>query len=575
MMKRICWIALLLLVLPGVGRAQVSKQVEVTKAYELHLEEAEKYTIRPDMTDTMRLRPDIDYTVTPLSFETSLATRPIRPAKVTYWEFNRPKPYYLKAGFGLPLQSIAEFSLSTQHPDTGYALGYLNHQGRYAKIENDFGVKEPATRLWTELGGAAGKYLGRHILEGDVRYTHRALRRYGMALPSTMEPIGDGVGYSDLEASIRLGDDFRQLERTNFEIGLTGALFYDHSDPIGALSRGRQTDFSVSGKVGRAFSEDRLIGEVGYLHAAGGKGVDGKRQQVLTASVLYGHTTEQYLLELGLQYAYDRYKQEGGAMAENYLFPHLRLEFDLISDAVKPFVEMDGRLERNDYRSLSYQNPYLQTSTWLTKSSPSWEGRGGLTGHSANNRFSYRAYAAFSVHDNYIYWLLPALELTTPSAYAAGWMIPYMGRQTRFTLGGEVLYRPNKTWLMEAKARVEARNDDDAAFECGRPGMEGELGIRYAAGKVRVGLKAVATGERVWNYVAVEQLAGDAADVELAVGRWKAPFAVDLQFDLEWMLSGTMALFVEGRNLLGRDLYTWPTMPEYGINGLVGVRMTF
>ena len=204
MMKRICWIALLLLVLPGVGRAQVSKQVEVTKAYELHLEEAEKYTIRPDMTDTMRLRPDIDYTVTPLSFETSLATRPIRPAKVTYWEFNRPKPYYLKAGFGLPLQSIAEFSLSTQHPDTGYALGYLNHQGRYAKIENDFGVKEPATRLWTELGGAAGKYLGRHILEGDVRYTHRALRRYGMALPSTMEPIGDGVGYSDLEASIRL-----------------------------------------------------------------------------------------------------------------------------------------------------------------------------------------------------------------------------------------------------------------------------------------------------------------------------------------------------------------------------------
>jgi len=34
-MKRICWIALLLLVLPGVGRAQVSKQVEVTKAVAL------------------------------------------------------------------------------------------------------------------------------------------------------------------------------------------------------------------------------------------------------------------------------------------------------------------------------------------------------------------------------------------------------------------------------------------------------------------------------------------------------------------------------------------------------------
>ena len=44
------------------------------------------------MTDTTRIRPEIDYTITPLSLQTTLTTRPIRPATVTYWEFNRPQP---------------------------------------------------------------------------------------------------------------------------------------------------------------------------------------------------------------------------------------------------------------------------------------------------------------------------------------------------------------------------------------------------------------------------------------------------------------------------------------------------
>lgn len=59
--------------------AQVEKQVEVTKAYVPSLEQAVKLRIEPDMTDTMTLRPEIDYTITPLSLQTTLGTRPIRP----------------------------------------------------------------------------------------------------------------------------------------------------------------------------------------------------------------------------------------------------------------------------------------------------------------------------------------------------------------------------------------------------------------------------------------------------------------------------------------------------------------
>ena len=95
-MKKLLLAALLLAALPRMGAAQVEKQVEVTKAYVPRVGSAAKLPVEPDMTDTTRIRPEIDYTITPLSLQTTLTTRPIRPATVTYWEFNRPQPFYLK-----------------------------------------------------------------------------------------------------------------------------------------------------------------------------------------------------------------------------------------------------------------------------------------------------------------------------------------------------------------------------------------------------------------------------------------------------------------------------------------------
>ena len=106
-MKKMLIVAALAAVLPQLAAAQVEKQVEVTKAYVPKVESASKLPVQPDMTDTARMRPEIDYTITPLSLRTTLSTRPIRPATVTYWEFNRPLPFYVKAGAGL-LRLVAE-----------------------------------------------------------------------------------------------------------------------------------------------------------------------------------------------------------------------------------------------------------------------------------------------------------------------------------------------------------------------------------------------------------------------------------------------------------------------------------
>ena len=50
----------LMLCLPAVVSAQVAKQVEVSKDYTPTVKTAQKLAIVPDMTDTVKMRPDID-----------------------------------------------------------------------------------------------------------------------------------------------------------------------------------------------------------------------------------------------------------------------------------------------------------------------------------------------------------------------------------------------------------------------------------------------------------------------------------------------------------------------------------
>ncbi len=234
-------------------RAQVTKQVEVTKAYIPEVSKAVKLPVVPDMTDTVRLRPEIDYTVTPLALATNLSTEPFRPASVTYWEFNRPQPFYLKVGAGAPLNSVLDFYASTQNPGTGYAVGYLNHAGDWAKIRNDFGVKPTSWRMHNRLGAAAGKYLGRRLLEGKLDLTNRVYHNYGFDgitkanIPYESDRFDESYApfrqvsnarqhYDDAMLRVRIGDDFTDLSRFNFDVELRGGYFLNASQIQPTLS---------------------------------------------------------------------------------------------------------------------------------------------------------------------------------------------------------------------------------------------------------------------------------------------------------------------------------------------------
>ena len=570
------WIVSLVAMLAAMtATAQVEKQVEVTKAYVPSLEQATKLKIEPDMTDTMTLRPEIDYTITPLTLQTTLATRPIRPVTVTYWEFNRPRPFYLKAGVGMPMQSEVDFYASTQNPGTGYALGYLHHVGRYGQIENEFGYNNRAIRMINEVGAAAGKYLGRRIVEGDLSYRNRQDCRYGMYYPKSVTLPGDQIGYSDVNLNLRIGDDFVDLSRFNFDVALEGAMFFDHSDPIEVEETGNQLTLGARARLARAWRHHNVWFEAGYRYLAGSKALADVREQQLYAGLRYSVENPRMKMALGLDFYHD-YVQNPLSFsaveneAGNYLLPKASLEFRR-NRPIHYFVELDSHLESNDFRSLSERNPYLMTTMWGVAPTVEYELMAGLKGAFGRDRFAYSVYAAVEYELNHRFWAIPALHASLAEHYYAGWSAFVQDELASFGVGATLTYRPMSSLLFEAAARFRVFGGDGTKVDhmtLDEPQVTGHFAARYEHRKFRIGVRAVAESERRWAILA-------STSPLVVAGTMEAPFAVDLRLDFEWILSSSMSLYLEGRNLANQPLYRFAGYREYGINGLVGVRMNF
>lgn len=577
-MKRFLIVAAIAAALPWSVDAQVEKQVEVTKAYVPSLESAAKLAVVPDMTDTVRMRPEIDYTITPLSLQTTLQTRPIRPAQVTYWEFNRPLPFYLKIGAGYPLNSVLDFYSSTQNPGTGYAVGYVNHEGRYADIRNGIGRKNNSVRMLNRVGAAAGKYFGRHVLEGDLRYENRMYHRNGVllregdAVDGFPRP-GAQVDYGDANMIVRFGDDFKDLRRTNFEIAVSGGLFFDHSVRPEYKDKARQTSLEARARIGRGFGRHRFSLEAGYRRLAGQKSISDYTEQLIHAGVRYGLDGGSVLLEAGADYYFDRID---GMKNRSYIIPFVRLDFNLGTPGLRPFVELDGEVQENSYRSLTRQNPYVQNPWLLGKSSADYNGRFGIGGSLWHGKVNYRVYGAFSIRDNHVYWLHCSMlpDQNTPldiSDIYSGAFTPVQARQTVTSISGEAEYRPASSLLMTLGVHGYIYNDD-TKYANGAPSFTGNFGARYEGRKIAFGVSVWLQSSRSWTSLSRQIAAAVPYVIRSSV---RVPFGTDLRVNFDWKVSTRLTLFAEGRNLSNRKLYEFADYPEYGANFTVGAKLNF
>lgn len=549
--------------------AQVEREVEVTKQYVPKLPAAKKMDFQPDMVDTVAIRPEIDYTIVPKSFASALSTEKFRPAKVTYWEYSKSYPFYIKAGVGYPLVSEVDAYASTNRADVGYLSAYVNHRGSYSDIQTinpitNTEFKGKAQQMSNRVGVNGGKYIGRYTFNGDVYYDADIFHRY--AQPKSDDAI-DEINYENIALAMSFGDSFADMSKVNFSIYAAADYYNDKSEQLPDLERKMQ-QFSVSAglKLGRNIgTKARLYAAFDYQGNYGLKFLENYGNSLFSGAVKFEYNLKSLLdIKAELKYCNDKLT---GQKSRHHILPNVYVGFNVGQrDIFVPYVEVDSRLEQNSYQHLQQANPYIMLRGSEYQPLPNttiFNMRVGFTGHTTNNKLSYRLNANAAFMNDALYWINVnniGFDVTTAS-------------QNIITLNASLEYKPLSTLLLGAGFKWMLYDENFVDVENGKPNFEANFNIQYTHRKFAIGAKADIIGSRSWSF-AGEYFEGDVRD-NFTLHSYTYPVCCDLGLTFDWFVAKQCTIYIEGRNLGNAKIYDYALYRRLGVGAVAGIKVQF
>ncbi|MFR9565504.1 MAG: hypothetical protein SNG14_08260 [Rikenellaceae bacterium] len=576
MMKRgIIYSLVLTAVAMGGFAAEVDKEVEVTRAYVPEVKGATKLRLTPDLTDDSYIKPDIDYSITPVSIETTLETARYQPVSINLEEYEPQGRYYTKLGVGAPLQTVADLYATPIVSSEGYLMGYLNQRGQFADRESNYGVGEDAVQNYFRGGVAAGRRVLKRTLEGGVNYENERWSRYATDGDLDRYPL-----YQSIDFKGRYGDDFTNMQRLNFAVSGGAEYFWSRSD----YYNGR---FDVGALVGRGFGGGEVVVGGGYRSVWG---ADDYLNNTLNIGAKYGARGENWGVKVGFGFYNDRVSyspHQVGCVAlsdndtralwsgsgtgldldnrvGNYLVPDVELSYNISGRMAVGYFRSEGELLYRDFATLSRENPYIAAGLFSAESGVRYNTSLGVKGAINDGRLGYNLSLGYEAIKNNLYWVL--VESWNGSATDNAFLASY-STQSSFSLNGSIEYQPLSNLNLWTEFKFASYDNDEMQVlaDC-EPSVELRLGAKYRLGNWRFGLDGELLGSRECSWACYPYNWTTYDRVEI-------PATFDLGVSVDYRVKRSMVIFAEARNLINDDLYRWVGYREYGINVMAGVKM--
>lgn len=542
----------LLAAMPAVWGQQptIDQQIEVTRQYVPEVEGARKLDFSPRMNDTVTLKPDIDYSITPTPWKTVFGTEPIAPVGISTAEYERPMPYYLRLGGGYPGMSMLDFYVDKS--GRGHRFGVnVNHYGEWQRQVRP--VEEGASFMpWTtnDIGVYAGRDFGRQSL--DFR-ADLDLDYYDAFMVTDTR---QGYFNQDLDIRLSFGDDFTDFTRFNYRVALSGGLAQLH------VGYGR-AEVNLGGRVG----DGMLLGDVIF---------DGWWQPV-AASVnscdwyvalapRYEATFGRFGLRAGLKFYTNRYKgvryEDGFEVSRDsfyrfFILPDIDFSYKVV-DAFVPYLKADGELGDGSYRGQHEFNPYAQGD--LVQRPRIMSFGGGFRGDAASI-LSYDVQTGYSM-----------AELLNFKLMENAWFDAFITPVDIVYVDADVKLRLPVGFSFEAGVRYNGiwnRADEKLMPEGGNV----PVGTGLAPLMV-TGVAGYQWRDRLFVQVGVEygsqRYAATETNLYVAV-----PGYVDLWAEVMFKPTRKIGVFVRGGNLLNQPNYRYLVYRTIGANVLAGATFSF
>jgi len=281
---------------------------------------------------------------------------------------------------------------------TPYAEVWYNHL-RSKEYAYGLRMKHLSSRATLQDYGFAGfsdneislygkKFLKEHTLSGDFDYARNVVRFYGYdAKLHDLEKDATVQRFNLFSANAQLLSHYSKPQRYNHLVKLS---YYNLAD----LYKSSENNIKASGYVQTSLYKElfRVNASVDYYNYK--TKLDTINNTIITLNPNFIAKGDKYSAQIGVSVVMDMFVQ-----SKFYFYPKVDLSYNVFDEIIIPYIGASGGLQKNSFKSLTDNNPFLLSDVTMKNSNQKYELYGGLKGTLSSN-IAYNARASYQTVGN-------------------------------------------------------------------------------------------------------------------------------------------------------------------------------
>lgn len=344
---------------------KMNQQVEVVKAYRPSVSNAEKINLLPEISDTTRFRPDLNYRTNNHPVTTGFQSSVLKASNLLRSEISYSGIGKISGGFGTNLTPFFDFYLNNPSSTNGTLGLQMNHLSSRGSVDLKGGSKTDAPFSYNKAA-VFGSYVYEGItLSSQISYQRDMNRFYGYPVAIPTDIMTDNFvkyfnqdqlnqsGFFDL--SLKSNATSAALLKFNTKINL--GYFNTSTSQVEKAMRFKG-DFiyeftTFSGKLTAAYDHFETENITQNPDFPGLISLGSSWLQ-LSPSAFYQN--DMFTLEGGLN-LYSVYDNQNGTIFKPY--PNLAFTFHTAEKNFSLYAGLKGYLENNNYSKIASENRWI------------------------------------------------------------------------------------------------------------------------------------------------------------------------------------------------------------------------
>jgi hypothetical protein len=546
------WLLILLLVLGYAGAVLAQNGLNdlnylAQSEFQPTIKDAIKFSDLPEIKDTVKRIQNIKYGINSQPIFPKYQVLPIEAARLQ----NEPLPklYHalLKLGYG-PIYNMpyGEFWINNTRSRNGSVGAHLKHFSSTNKLKDVGygGFSDNAVQVF-------GKQLHKkHTLSGDFNYERNVIHYYGFD-PKINQLENDYTKqrYQFINPKIQVLSHYTDSVHVNHNIELG---FYNLQNLHRETENNIRLNAAGSLFINKEKLNIRFLSDF-YNHKQSN---DTLNDMIVSLNPSFEAHGEKWHADLGLTGTLDNFK----GTTRFYFYPQLNIQYNAFDNLLIPYAGANGGLLKNSFRTLSQENPFVDTTLKYTNTNNKYNLFAGLKGQLSAHT-NYNAKVSYAQYDslyffvvnysgtNQVYNRFDILYDNTSQLTVNGQITHQVGEKLNIVAKGNYYYYRTKNLV-----HAYHKPDFDLTFS-GIYNLESKFIFKadiFFVGKQWALTQLRENGE---NVLTPKQLKGYA----------------DINLEAEYRYSKMLSGFVRLNNIGNQRYFRWERYPSQRFNFMLGL----